>query len=135
MHTQEVVCPTCGKSAVINVIDKAGRTESPCQHCKYKISVRTDAEGKITSLHSGARCFIATACLSASLPTEEAERELAVIRDFRDSYVALLPDGPALLEEYYSIAPHIVQAIYAGPRPHEVLRLLYTDYLSDTKSG
>lgn len=55
-------------------------------------------------------CFITTAvCQSEGKPDDCAE--LTAFRAFRDQYLAACPDGPALIEEYYAIAPAIVMAI------------------------
>ena len=55
-------------------------------------------------------CFITTAvCQSRGLPDDCAE--LTAFRAFRDGYLRACPDGEALIEEYYRIAPGIVSCI------------------------
>lgn len=55
-------------------------------------------------------CFITTAvCEAAGLPDDCAE--LTAFRAFRDGYLRACPDGEALIDEYYSIAPGIVSCI------------------------
>jgi len=55
-------------------------------------------------------CFLTTACVSyAGLPDDCFE--LQTLRDFRDTYLALTPDGEALIRQYYEEAPIIVDLI------------------------
>ncbi|MFI3313615.1 MAG: CFI-box-CTERM domain-containing protein [Eubacteriales bacterium] len=55
-------------------------------------------------------CFITTAvCESRGLPDDCAQ--LTAFRDFRDGYLMAQPEGKALVEEYYAIAPGIVTCI------------------------
>lgn len=55
-------------------------------------------------------CFITTAvCESEGKPDDCAE--LTAFRAFRDGYLKAQPDGEALIEEYYRIAPTIVMCI------------------------
>ena len=55
-------------------------------------------------------CFITTAvCESEGKPDDCAE--LTAFRAFRDGYLQAQPDGAALIEEYYRIAPTIVMCI------------------------
>lgn len=52
-------------------------------------------------------CFITTAiCAFENKPDDCAE--LTAFRAFRDGYLRSCPDGPALIEEYYDVAPGIV---------------------------
>lgn len=78
-------------------------------------------------------CFITTAvCLEEGKDDNCAE--LTAFRSFRDGYLQTCPDGPALIEEYYRIAPAIVLEIdkSADPKAHyaairrEYLDLCYT---------
>lgn len=55
-------------------------------------------------------CFITTAvCESRGLPDDCDQ--LTAFRDFRDGYLMAQPEGKALVEEYYDIAPAIVTCI------------------------
>jgi hypothetical protein len=73
-----------------------------------------------SSSSSSGGCFLTTACVeSAGLPDDC--RELTVLRRFRDGYVAHLPDGAALIAEYYATAPHIVARIQRSPDRIEAL--------------
>ena len=76
-----------------------------------------------TSTHtegSGSSCFLTTACVEyAGLPDDC--HELTTLRQFRDRYIANLPDGASLISEYYTTAPAIVSAVHAEPRRESIL--------------
>lgn len=55
-------------------------------------------------------CFLTTACVDFAGLSDDCH-ELTVLRSFRDTYVANLPEGSAMLREYYHTAPRIVVAI------------------------
>ena len=72
--------------------------------------------GDYDSIEAGFRrkllglCFITTAvCRASGLPDDCAE--LTAFRAFRDGYLQNEPDGNALIDEYYNIAPGIVTCI------------------------
>lgn len=62
----------------------------------------------------GHNCFITEAVTSSSGVGDNAE-ELQVLRAFRDNVMATTPQGNALIQEYYAIAPVVVDSI--GQRP------------------
>ena len=74
-------------------------------------------------------CFITTAvCQSRGLPDDCAE--LTAFRAFRDGYLRTCPDGAALIDEYYNIAPGIVACIdVCGDRDarYDAIRADYLD--------
>ena len=55
-------------------------------------------------------CFITTAVCEELGKPDNCE-ELTAFRAFRDGYLRACPDGEALIDEYYSIAPGIVSCI------------------------
>lgn len=74
-------------------------------------------------------CFITTAvCLDAGKP-DDCE-ELTAFRAFRDGYLRRCPDGSALIDEYYNIAPGIVRCIELCSEPHETYAAIWHQYLA-----
>lgn len=73
-------------------------------------------------------CYITTA-VCKSIGAGEAARELAVLKNFRDSYLEATPEGHALVEEYYNIAPTIVKRMERQPEHEGLYRELYEKYL------
>jgi len=66
-------------------------------------------------------CFLTTACVAyAGLPDNCVE--LQTLRAFRDSYVRQLPNGGALIAEYYRVAPRIVRHILGSADRDACLR-------------
>ena len=83
-------------------------------------------------------CFITTAvCRSEGKPDDCYELE--TLRSFRDGYLAALPEGPALINEYYDIAPMIVACIdYAddsAARYAELREQYIVPCISDIEAG
>lgn len=74
-------------------------------------------------------CFITTAvCQSRGLADDCAE--LTAFRAFRDGYLRACPDGEALIDEYYNIAPGIVRCIELGEdsgKKYDELRRVYLE--------
>jgi hypothetical protein len=59
------------------------------------------------------KCYLTSACVAyRGLPDDC--HELTVLRAFRDGWLAAQPQGPALIEQYYAVAPDIVDAIEAS---------------------
>ncbi|MBQ8507349.1 MAG: hypothetical protein IJ466_07980 [Clostridia bacterium] len=69
-------------------------------------------------------CYLTSACVEAMGLADDCN-ELTVLRGFRDSWLAKQPGGRETIDEYYRIAPPIVDAIHAAPNCAEVLRELY----------
>ena len=57
-------------------------------------------------------CFLTTAIVEQRGEADDGPT-LTTLRAFRDGYMAQRPDGPALVAEYYDVAPRIVAAIPA----------------------
>ncbi|MEA4965530.1 MAG: CFI-box-CTERM domain-containing protein [Oscillospiraceae bacterium] len=55
-------------------------------------------------------CFITTAVCRQEGKSDDCS-ELTAFRSFRDGYLTACPDGPALIAEYYRVAPAIVTLI------------------------
>ncbi len=81
---------------------------------------RVSQEAKESKASDGG-CFITTACVEYAGFSDNCH-ELEVIRQFRDGYIAKLPDGGALISEYYQTAPQIVKAISLSPLKDEIWR-------------
>jgi hypothetical protein len=63
---------------------------------------------------SSSWCFLTTACARARGLDDNCV-ELTTLRQFRDNYVAALPEGPGLIAEYYRIAPTIIAELNRAP--------------------
>lgn len=82
-----------------------------CPRCgKVVVGPKTD---------SGGPCFITTACVeTAKLPDNCTELE--TMRHLRDDYLAKSDEGKRTIQEYYEIAPKIVEGIRGEENSKEV---------------
>ncbi len=94
---------------------QTGRTQAAWPYLAKAVKPRAKSSGL---------CFITTACIQARGLPDDCET-LTVLREFRDQYLAQIPDGPALIREYYRIAPKIVQRIDRGGNSRQVYDALY----------
>jgi|GEM_PF-5513256 len=69
-------------------------------------------------------CFLTTACVEAKNLPDDCY-ELTTLRDFRDSFVKKLPEGNQIVNEYYEIAPRIIEKINSLKNSSRVYEDLY----------
>lgn len=69
-------------------------------------------------------CFLTTACTAARGLPDDCH-ELTTLRAFRDTYMRSLPGGPAMVDEYYEIAPRLVAKIARRDDAPALLSALY----------
>lgn len=68
------------------------------------------------------KCFLTTACTQAAGLADDCD-ELVTLRRFRDGYLTHIhPAGRELIEEYYRIAPALVDGLTAHPQAPRLLR-------------
>ena len=112
-------CPSCrsGRTSVYS-----GSSYSPLR--TYSTPTSTSTPKKKSSL-----CFITTAvCKYFNKPDDCYE--LTTLRKFRDTWLAKQPDGKSLVEEYYEIAPDIVNAIDSSPEKDKIYMHILNDYIN-----
>ena len=108
-----------------------------CPKCKYKFWME-DYEskacpkcGKVAvgpkakSSASGS-CFITTACVEAAGLSDNCT-ELETMRYFRDAYLAKSDGGKRMIEEYYEIAPRIVERIKRDENSDDVFSGIFNE--------
>ena len=74
-------------------------------------------------------CFITTAVCSNFGKPDDCY-ELEIFRNFRDNWLANQIDGSKLIEEYYRIAPSIVQKINSLPNASKIYQSILEKYLA-----
>ncbi|WP_171031710.1 CFI-box-CTERM domain-containing protein [[Clostridium] hylemonae] len=74
-------------------------------------------------------CFITTAVCEQQDKPDDCY-ELRTLRAYRDDYMMSTEDGKALVEEYYDIAPGIVQIINMQKDAEHIYEALYKDCLA-----
>lgn len=74
-------------------------------------------------------CYITTA-VCESLGKPDNCYELETLRKYRDGYLAYQADGKQLIDEYYDIAPTIVNRINKQENALDIYESIYQSYLS-----
>lgn len=73
-------------------------------------------------------CFITNACIKAKNLPDDC-RELTVLRQFRDNWLANQPGGQDAIEQYYAVAPGIVDALCKKADAQQRYDALYQDFI------
>ncbi|WP_301859403.1 tetratricopeptide repeat protein, partial [uncultured Megasphaera sp.] len=87
-----------------------------------------DKKANTSAVPKKSGCFITTA-VCGSLKKGDHYYELTRFREFRDQWLALQEDGPALIQEYYAVAPAIVEKIQAQRQCEIVYQHIWNVYL------
>ena len=74
---------------------------------------------------SGGGCFLTSACCQYMGFADDC-KELTTLRNFRDIYLKQTDEGMSLVEEYYKIAPAIVEKIKVHSKKDKILKDIYT---------
>lgn len=93
---------------------------------KYHIN-----SGKFEDINGGFKtklCYITTAVCD-SLGKQDDCYELEMLRTYRDDYLAGRADGEELIDQYYDIAPTIVNRINRQSNASEIYEGIYREYL------
>lgn len=78
------------------------------------------------SSSSGSGCFLTTACVEYKGLADDCE-ELTKLRAFRDNYLKTTEEGKAVVEEYYRVAPQIVEKVNASEKKAEIYDYIYKE--------
>ncbi len=85
-----------------------------------------DEDDSRLSSSGGSTCFLTSACCRyKGLPDDCVE--LSALRTFRDTYLRATPEGNALIDEYYRIAPALVEKIESSRHRDEILSDIYNE--------
>lgn len=115
MSKIEVTCPKCKYKFWMDDYESKA-----CPKCG-KVAVGPKAKSRASG-----PCFITTACVEAAgLPDNCTELE--AMRYFRDGYLAKCDEGKRMIEEYYEIAPRIVEKIKREENSDEVFSGIFTE--------
>lgn len=87
---------------------------------------------KLDNTNSGG-CFITTATLK-TLGVEDDDHELEAFRSYRDNWLLSQSDGESIIQEYYAIAPSIVEGINKQSDSFDIYKGIWDQYLSNCLS-
>ncbi|HDL59990.1 MAG TPA: hypothetical protein ENH14_00880 [candidate division WOR-3 bacterium] len=109
----EVTCGKCKRKFY-----KEDYENKSCPHCGHVAKKENSSGGK--------PCFITTACVEAAgLPDNCTELE--TMRYLRDEYLAKSDEGKRMTQEYYEIAPTIVEKIGREENSKEIFGDIFSD--------
>lgn len=117
---------------IVSVVETAGRVVEKVIDKAVEILDRLPIPRGPWSWGGGRRgggCFITTATCNF-LNKPDNCYELNAFRNFRDSWLRSQPDGDQLIEEYYKIAPKIVEEINRNPEREKIYNYIWEQYLS-----
>jgi len=104
---------------------EAGDEDAPKNLAEITSMKRQKGEEKDTNQKS---CFITTAVCTSFHKTDDCY-ELTMFRNFRDKWLSKEADGNTLINEYYRIAPSIVQNIDSYPNASDIYLQIWNHYL------
>jgi hypothetical protein len=97
------------------------------QSCKEGDSGKgTAAWSKSVTVTPTGKCFLTTACVQGMGLPDDCH-ELQILRTFRDAYLLSQPFGAREIEEYYAVAPAIVDGIKRRADSYRVLERIYRE--------
>lgn len=119
-------CRDCSSFYVVNGEYRCSYYEIELPYSDYNACGNFRSNDR--SANSGGGCFLTSACVAYMKKPDDCE-ELTVLRNFRDGYMAKTEEGKALIEEYYAVAPAIVQKIESSNKADEYYKDIYQTVL------
>ena len=95
-------------------------------YCKWSDSRKHEQCPYFKPQSSDGGCFLTSACVEAMGKADDCE-ELTILRAYRDGWLAAQPGGKEEIDEYYRIAPQIVNKIKLSEKAQEVFAHIYND--------
>lgn len=84
------------------------------------------SSGGYSGNNNSGGCYLTSACIESRKLPDNCE-ELEILRLFRDNYLAQRQGGKADIEQYYEIAPKIVDAINRKSNSKDIWNEVYSD--------
>ena len=117
------------------ILEQKGQSAEPLTdrivekwNAAFKTSVGKASFEKIESGFQKKFCYITTA-VCESQGKEDDCYELELLRNYRDQYLLVTPEGRDLVKEYYNIAPTIVSRIAHSKMPGQIYEEICQNYL------
>ena len=126
-------CTECGKKFEIKngekefYEEKGFQLPKKCKDCRNN-STSPSRSSQSSSTNNGSWCFITTA-VCEYLKKADNCYELTMLRQFRDNWLILQPGGRLLVQEYYQIAPSIVNALNISKDRDEIYYNIWKSYI------
>jgi hypothetical protein len=139
MNTNNLECPKCERTEwkIVSIYLQCNYCEQlipdyRCNNCGTLIVPSKCQVQRGQSNQGGGQsdCFITSACCEAISLADDCY-ELERFRDFRDSWLQKQEDGALIINEYYVIAPKIVESIRKKEFSNEIFYNIWERYLKD----
>jgi len=118
------------------ILEKKGQSADPFTDClverwnaAFKTSVGKATYEKIEAGFHRKLCYITTAVCESQGKADDCY-ELEMLRTYRDEYLLSTMEGSAVVNEYYNIAPTIVNRISREANAAEIYNEIYNSYIS-----
>ena len=118
----------CGSCMAFNRDMKKEGLLSDKYYCTKFGCWRTESSTACDAYVKNPNCFLTTACVKYKGLPDDC-KELTLLRKFRDEYMKKTEEGCALVEQYYEIAPGIVDKIDARNDKAEIYENIYKNIL------
>ena len=117
-----------GKKVEKNTEKAKKYLEIAIKYGEYGIERYQTATKALEYINNG--CFITSAVCKSFNKSDDCY-ELTTFRRFRDEWLLKESDGKQIIDEYYRIAPRIVEKIDASGKADKVYRMIWDRYLSE----
>lgn len=94
------------------------------RYCDYDEEYHKSGE-HCDAFQSKSSCYLTSACVGYLGKPDDCY-ELTTLRTFRDGYLKTTEEGKAIVEQYYKIAPKIVEKIDASNKQKEYYEYIYS---------
>ena len=106
--------------------NKSGTSETKTDFWGSEYTQHSDSDGDNSGTSEDKDgCFLSTACVRSQGLPDDCD-ELTVLRCFRDDHLKRSLHGRRLIEQYYKIAPTLVDSINAQKNQDEIYAEIYT---------
>jgi hypothetical protein len=116
------------KKAELNEVKRIYMDDAKIWADKFIAEIEEENKRIETTSKKQSGCFITTAvCVMQNKPDDCYE--LTAFRTFRDNWLAQMPEGQTAIQEYYDVAPRIVERINKHKNKREIYDGIYKKYL------
>ena len=133
-HPDDGMCESCHGAGIKRMI-RPNATQ--VKHGWWQLTQRdgwspyNNNSSSASSSKSSKGCFITTATLRAQHSLDDKHPVLQKLRAFRDEYILDLPNGKAMVEEYYEVAPRIVCVLDSLPESAILYLEIFSTYIKE----
>ena len=125
MTNEEKIMGTCETCAYFFKVDTLIFDKYGCKLYNRYVKKGDTCANYTARPSGGTGCFLTSACVDYLGKADDCE-ELTLLRSFRDHYMRSTENGNALVDEYYEIAPTLVDKINASTEKDKYYSYIYS---------